>query len=82
MKNIIIPSHWLDADEKQIEKFINYGLNHNQKYRCYYNVNKNFDFEPNFDDFPIENILFPNEGCYIAKIIKFKSKYNNLFMSY
>lgn len=76
-KNVVIPTHWIDADESHIEKFMNYGVNRNQKYRCYYNENRELvDFRPKFDGFPIGNSVFPNEGCYIGKIVVFKRKYS------
>lgn len=72
-RNCILPVHWVDGNENQLEKFFNYGINNNQKYRCYFNNNRNiFDIQPNFDDFPIGNSNFPEEGCYVGKIIKFK----------
>lgn len=73
--NVIIPINWIDADAAQIEKFLNYGVNRNQRYRCYYNENDNFDFHPNFDNFPIGNAVYPDEGCYIGHLLKFKRKY-------
>lgn len=81
-KNVIIPLEWVDNDEAQLEKFMNYGINSNQGFRCFYTekpaaIDRNGvpkAFHPNFDKYPIDGAVFPNDGCYIGKIIKFKSE--------
>lgn len=82
-RNVILPVHWVDGNQNQLEKFINYGVNNNQKHRCYFNNNRNlFDIQPNFDDFPVGNSHFPDEGCYIGKIVKFKRMYFHYLSTY
>lgn len=81
-KNVIVPAEWVDDDEAQFEKFMNYGINSNQAFRCFYSekpavLNRNGipnAFHPNFEEYPVDGSVFPNEGCYMGKIIKFKSK--------
>lgn len=81
-KNVIVPLEWVDDDEDQLEKFMNYGINSNQAFRCFYSEKSAmFDrngipkaFVPNFEEYPVDGSVFPNDGCYMGKIIKFKSK--------
>lgn len=73
-RNVIVPKIWVDIDEYQMEKFIDRSLNRNQQFRIYYNPNGNFNIIPNFDDFSIQNSMFPNEGCYIGQLYKYKCK--------
>lgn len=35
-RNVIVPLEWVDDDEAQLEKFMNYGVNSNQAFRCFY----------------------------------------------
>lgn len=35
-KYLVIPKHWIYQHEIALQKFINYSLNSNQKFMCYY----------------------------------------------
>lgn len=50
---VILPVHWVDENDKHLEKFLNYGGNNNQRFRGYFNNDRDYDIHPNFDDFPI-----------------------------
>lgn len=60
-----------------MEKFLNYGINSNQVFRCFYPSNEQaFDengcpkseFQPNFDLLLRDN--FDVDGCFLGKIKK------------
>lgn len=82
-KNVIIPASWIDANYKQFDKFMNNGVNKNQQFRCYFN-GEFYDhddgvptsYNPEFDKFKIDDAVFPAEGYYIGKIVKFKCESN------
>lgn len=74
-KYIVIPHNWLrDGDNLIMEKFINQGLNSNQKHLCFWSE-EGFDGAPNFnanvaDEFPSGE----QQACYICYVLKFKCK--------
>lgn len=81
-KNVIVPINWIKGAEDQWDKFVNYGVNSNQKFICFFtmahdsmdeNGKPYIDYPPNFQ--ASMQIDFPEEGCYFAKILKFKCKY-------
>lgn len=82
-QNVVIPINWVQDIDKQWEKFVNYGLNSTQKYMCYWSNEKeavdengmpNSAFKANFHTGQSVN-QFPEPGCYIGRILKFKREY-------
>lgn len=73
----IIPSTWIQEIDANWQKFVNNGLNSNQKYTFFYSECQgalNGDGEPNMDyapNFTNENRVFPEEGCYYGNILKY-----------
>lgn len=83
--NVIIPVSWVREFEKNLENFVNDGLNNNHKYYCFWSQNDaavkesgepNAAYLPQFN-FGLEH-EFPNEGCYLGKIIHFCCKFENI----
>lgn len=85
-QNKIVPCKWIEKIDEHIEKFLNYGMNSSQRFRCYYTDNQNAfdengcpkgDWEPDFDLETIQNSNGdgPSNGCYVIKLIKFKREY-------
>lgn len=84
-QNVIFPITWVRENEKNLENFVNDGLNSNHTYYCFWshndgaikeNVEPNAAYSPRFN-IGLEN-TFPNEGCYLGKIIHFCSKFKNI----
>lgn len=78
-RNIIVPQNWILRIQDHWEKFINNGLNKNQKFVCFWTDNQMaFDengtplenFEPNFDASLCD--VFPGEGFYIVNLRAFR----------
>lgn len=72
---------WVQEIDANWKKFVNYGLNSNQKYTFFYSERHgahidggkpNCDYVPNFTN---EIRSFPEEGCYYGKILKFFGMY-------
>lgn len=85
-KNVIVPISWVHNLSAQHEKFMNYGLNCNQKFLCFYTDNLeafNDDGSPRHDYVPDFDLEMKNsidgDGCYIAKLRIFKSKVISYF---
>lgn len=77
-KNIIVPSTWIMNHELQMEKDMFHGVNPTQKILIYYDPNSYINGVPDMDkqpNFAIRNAEFPNEGCYKAKSLAFRSKH-------
>lgn len=76
----IIPYTWVKEIGANWQKFVNQGLNKNQKYTVFYSENAGaFDEQnrPNVNyklNFTNELKMFPEEGCYYGKLLKFYSK--------
>lgn len=79
--HVIIPKNWVFGIENHWEKFVNASLNKNQVFLCFYSEEQEalddrqrpkVDFEPNFES--SKNVIFPQTGCYEAKLIWFQSK--------
>lgn len=81
--HVIVPKTWIFEIDKHWEKFVNKSINRNQKHLCFYSERAgamidrgddikepNTSFKPDFS-FQQEN-EFPDEGCYIAKLIYYK----------
>lgn len=72
--NVIVPTKWIYKYNEQVVKFINNGLNQNQKHTIFYTENDN---AYNYEKIPLPNY----SGCsflriyiYIGKLIKFFGK--------
>lgn len=85
-KFVVVPSSWILGIDAQWEKFVNQSLNRNQKFLVFYSTRPeaidadqrpNEDFVPDFD--LRTDIDYPNEGCYVAKLVTFKSMYQFRF---
>lgn len=80
-KYIVVPPHWIKDGKAIWEKFVNYGVNSNQTYLCYYkrkngnfseDAGADFDFEPNFG--ACLTAEYPSVGlaaCYRCNIRRF-----------
>lgn len=85
---ITIPQSWIKDFDKHNEKFMNFGVNTNQTYVCYYTQNDDAKYEngaiflhftPDFNaDF---EPIFPSTGCYLCHIIKAKRNFHFQFFS-
>lgn len=80
--HVIIPKTWIQGIDDHWEKFVNFSLNHNQTFRCFYSQElnaldvqgqPNVNFVPNFE---LDLAEFPNEGCYFGKLIFFKQNFD------
>lgn len=81
--NVVVPLEWIHNYEIQWEKFVNSGLNSNQKHRVFYSENADAytsDHVPeplyNGRYFATDAITFPDEGWYTGKLLKFYRKSN------
>lgn len=80
--HVIIPKTWIEGIDDHWEKFVNHSLNHNQIFRCFYSKEPNaLDTEkrPNVNfvpKFELDATEFPNEGCYLGKLVFFKRNYD------
>lgn len=91
-KNVVLPATWICNIDNHMEKFVNNSINCNQSFLCYYTNNEdafidgcpNEEFAPNFQLPMVQHInsdsLF--EGCFSAKLRKYKSKYFNRMSAY
>lgn len=79
--NQVVPHKWIMNISEHLEKFINNGLNRNQKYTVYWtnaagSIDENgvpkSDFVPNFN--VSRNTHFPNEGLYLCNLLRFQGK--------
>lgn len=91
--NVVVPIEWVYKLGDQWQKFINSGLNSNQIHRVFYTENScaymnnqasnQADGEPiaNYEnlDFSLDADIFPDEGCYNGKLIKFFGKLIHIF---
>lgn len=82
-QNVVIPMKWVRENEASLELFVNEGLNNNHVYYCFWsergnalkaNGEPNPEFVPRFEMGLANN--FPEEGCYLGKLIHFFSKCN------
>lgn len=80
-RNVVIPQNWIRDVENHIEKFMNYGVNSNQIFVCFYTNNVaavdsngaiRLDFPANFQARFFAK--FPSEGLYLCQIKKFRSE--------
>lgn len=81
---VVVPQTWIKQFDQHWEKFVNYGLNTTQNFLVFFsqepdaiigsgnNTKPNKDYKPTFSQ---PRTDFPNEGTYVARLIKFKSKY-------
>lgn len=77
--HVVIPTSWILNSEENWEKFVKNSLNSTQKFLCFWSENErtqinghpNPNYKPNFNTL---NHVFPAEGCYIGKLVDFKSK--------
>lgn len=88
---VVIPENWIRWVNVHMEKFLNYGVNSNQTYICYWTDSENardingailLNFLPDFSLNMCDS--FPSQGLYLCKIIKAKGKlvlYNYLFFA-
>lgn len=84
-KNVVLPAKWICNIENHFEKFVNNSINSNQSFLCYYTNNDdaflndcpNEDFAPNFRLPMVQRINADGsfDGCFLAKLKKYKSKY-------
>lgn len=77
--HIVIPNHWIYQHQIAVEKFINYALNTNQTFLCFFadNVSNDQMLEhlPNFHAPRIVEYPFSgSEGCFEANMVKFFCK--------
>lgn len=66
-KNVAIPVNWVYQHDKQWPKFVNMGLNPNQKHRVFFTDKWIENREPiqNYvPDFDLDAEKSPDEGCY------------------
>lgn len=79
--HVIIPKRWIYDIDRHWEKFINFSLNRNQTFLVFYSENTdamdkqgrpNVDFAPDFN--LGTNVAFPENGCYLAKLCRFKGE--------
>lgn len=77
----VVPHTWINGISDHLEKFINNGLNRNQKFTVFYtnsieafdeNSMPKADFLPNFN--VSRHRVFPNEGLYLGQLTSFRSK--------
>lgn len=87
----VVPHTWIHGLSEQLEKFINFGLNKNQKFMAFYTDSADAfddngvprpDFVPDFNLSHRNN--FPAEGLYLCKLVKFRGKFyfSSLFQIY
>lgn len=73
---LVIPINWLrDGSARVLEKFVDYGLNPNQKHICFWSPNIEADASFNRGiqtEFPCEDQIDANYYCFV---LKFKSEF-------
>lgn len=83
---VAIPENRLNDMENLFEKFLNSGINSNQLHICYWTDSaaaRNekgeilLNYAPNFNASFITQ--FPEEGCYLCKIVKAKCEFSHFF---
>lgn len=85
----VVPRTWIYDISKHVEKFINNGLNRNQKFSVFYtDSNDAFDendipklnFVPDFtaNDRNARQNIFPNHGVYECNLQSFRCKFLSL----
>lgn len=78
---VVIPENWIWQFEPQKEKFLNNGLNRNQRHVCFWTDNPaarnpngtiKLDFDPRLSHYLNIgfNNLFPDDGCYLCLIVR------------
>lgn len=67
---VIVPQVWILDIERHWEKFVNFSMNKNQKFLCFYSVDMNA--APDFTTAKIRN--FPATGLYEANLLYYKGK--------
>lgn len=78
-RNVLVPNTWVYNYESQMNKDMFHGVNPAQSVLCFYSPDAYDDaglpqiVEPNFN-YPVNEVQFPNEGCYEARIKIFKGK--------
>lgn len=81
---VVIPENWIFEYEPQKEKFLNSGLNGNQKHIFFWTTNSvsrlssgaiRLDFQPNFSHPLNFDNIFPAEGCYLCYIVRAKGSF-------
>lgn len=74
-EHLIVPVEWIKDYTIALEKFINYSINSNQKYLCFYNSSENAVFNHADDaDFsaPLQNTTVGSgKMCLYVKIKKY-----------
>lgn len=79
--DVIVPANWIKGINDQWEKFINNSLNKNQVFLCYFSTHPNaldIDGRLDSDYMPVFNRMarqYPEEGCYTAKLIRYKGNF-------
>lgn len=84
-KNVVVPTGWILNGKQHMEKFINYGINSNQDFLAFYtndaaafdiNGVPRSDYQPNYqpNTFAGFGSVYPTEGWYLCRIIKFKGE--------
>lgn len=85
-KHIVVPKTWIQSIDEHWEKFVNKSINRNQKFLCFYSERgeaMNEEGKPNSEFVPNFSLCidpdFPNDGCYMAKLILYKGKSFKLY---
>lgn len=90
-KHVVVPYTWIKGIGKQFEKFVNVSLNRTQNFLCYYTTNDdafidgcpNQNFQPDFNT--MVDQINPDgsfDGCFIAKLKRYKSELMFVFFSF
>lgn len=82
-KKVIVPAKWVKEIDEHMEKFINRSINSAQEFLVYYSTNtdavdENGRPDETFDGkfcFDKDVMVFPEEGCYSARLVKAKGIY-------
>lgn len=87
-RNVVVPYHWLREVRLHTEKFMNNGVNRNQQFRVFYTDDANaFDVNGLPRLSYGSNVrasyrsVFPEEGWYRCRIVKFKGNYRQIVSS-
>lgn len=85
-KYVVIPERWILNVEDHFEKFLNYGVNSNQKFVCFWSnspaardENGIIDLDSPADFFASRNSIFPADGCYDCQIRKAKGNFSSIY---
>lgn len=85
--NIVVPVQWIHQYEVQMEKFVNKGLNPCQKHSVFYTEIPDAYTDEGIPIANYENIsfdlfaeVFPDEGLYEGKLIKYFGNYPTSFI--